>query len=49
MINGDSKEIDENLKSWTVISVSPTKIDISLEFSKPLSVSTGYSPDLLFV
>ena len=49
MINGDTKIIDINLRSWTAISANPTKIDISLDFLKPVNVSTGFSPDLLFV
>ena len=49
MINGDTEDIDQNLRSWTVISTNPTKIDISLDFLEPVSVSTGFSPDLLFV
>ena len=49
MINADTEFIDKNLRSWTVISANPTQIDISLDFLKPASVSTGFSPDLLFV
>ena len=49
MINGDTEDIDKNLRSWTVISTNPTNIDISLDFLKPVSVSTGFSPDILFV
>ena len=49
MINGDTEVIDTNLRSWTVISANPTNIEISLDFLKPVSVSTGFSPDLLFV
>ena len=40
MINGDTEEIDdENLSSWTVVSISSTHIDIDLDFKEPLSVS----------
>ena len=49
MINGDTEEIDENLKSWSVISASATNIDIRTEYEKPLYVSTGYSPDFLIL
>ena len=49
VINGDTEEIDKNLISWTVIKASSTKIDIGLAFKDPISVSAGYSPDLLFI
>ena len=49
MINGDTEERDTNLRSWTVTHADSTRIDISLDFEKPLFVSTGDSPDLLFL
>ena len=39
MLNGDTKEIEKNLKSWKVTSVSETEIVISLIFDKPILVS----------
>ena len=38
-LNGDSEEIDTNLRSWTVTSASSSTIDISLDFEKPILVS----------
>ena len=49
LINGDTEEIDKNLRSWTVTSVSSTKIDIDLTFEKPIIISTGDFPDILLV
>ena len=49
MINGDSQEIDKNLRAWTVSKASSTQIDISLTFDKPLSVSQGDSPDIILI
>ena len=49
ILNGDTEQIDQNFKSWTVISDDSSKINISLGFEKPVLVSSGYSPDLLFV
>ena len=49
MINGDTKKVDSNLKSWTVTKVSSTQIDINLIFEKPLLVSTGEFPDILLI
>ena len=49
MLNGDSYEIDSNMRSWTVTSADSTKINISLDFEKPIFVSTGEEPDLLFL
>ena len=49
MLNGDTEEIDKNLRSWTVISASSTKIEIRLDFENPTNVSTGYSPDILII
>ena len=49
MTNGESKEIDQNLRSWTVVSVTFTQIKIRLDFENPILVSNGESPDVLFV
>ena len=49
LINGDTEEIDKNLRSWTVTSVSSTKIDIDLTFEKPIIISTGDFPDILLI
>ena len=49
MLNGDTEEIDKNLKSWTVTSVSGTEIMISLIFDKPLLVSSDYYPDIIMI
>lgn len=39
MINGETEQIDKNLRSWTVTQTSSTKIDIDLTFEKPIMVS----------
>ena len=49
MLNGDTEEIDNNLKSWTVTSVSGTEIVISLIFDKPILVSSGDYPDIILI
>ena len=49
MLKGDTNEIDKNLRSWTVVSASSTRIDISLDFEKPILVSTGNLPDMLII
>ena len=49
MTNGESQEIDQNLRSWTVVSVTFTQIKIRLDFENPILVSNGESPDVLFV
>ena len=49
MINGETKEIDKRLKSWTVTQTSSTRIDISLTFENPILVSAGHSPDILLI
>ena len=48
-LNGDTEEIDKNLRSWTVTSASSSKIDISIDFEKPILVSTGDFPDILII
>ena len=49
VLNGDSEEIDKNFKSWSVTSTSSSNIDVSLDFEKPIFVSTGSSPDILVI
>ena len=49
MINRDSDEINNNLISWSVIKASSTGMEIRVNFEKAITVSTGYSPDLLIV
>ena len=49
MLNGDSEEIDKNLRSWSVTSTSSSSIDVSLDFEKPILVSTGSYPDMLVI
>ena len=49
MLSGETEEIDTNLKSWTVTSVSETEIIINLTFEKPILVSSGDNPDILMM
>ena len=49
MLSGDTEEIDTNLKSWTVTSVSSSNIDVSLGFEKSIIVSAGTIPDVLLI
>ena len=49
LINRDSDEIDNNLISWSVIKASATGMEIRVNFEKGITVSTGYSPDLLII
>ena len=49
MLNGETGEIDENLISWNVTQINASKIDISLNFAKPIVVSTGDFPDTLMI
>ena len=49
MLNGDTEEVDKNLRLWTVISADSTIIEISLDFERPAYVSSGFDPDLLFI
>ena len=46
---GDEDIEDENLKSWEIVSVNPTLIEIDLTFYKPLYVSQDYERDRLIV
>ena len=47
MLKGDEDVQDDNLKSWKIISVSPTLIEIDLEFENPVQVSQGDNNDRL--
>ena len=49
MIKDDEESIDENLKSWKIVSVSPTLIEIDLVFEKPLQVSQGDGYDKFII
>ena len=49
VLKGDYDELDENLKSWEIISVSSQLIEIDLVFEEPLYVSQGYKRDRLVV
>ena len=49
MLNGDSLEIDENLISWSIETVTSTLISLNLEFKSPLKVSQGDQPDQIVV
>ena len=42
------RQINNNLKHWTIESVSGKRIDIQLQFEKPLEVSQEDAPDQLF-
>ena len=33
MISGETKQLDDNLIGWKLVSAEPTKIEIDLEFS----------------
>ena len=39
MLNGQTELNDENLLSWAISDVSPSKVDIELEFKDLLSIS----------
>ena len=49
MLNGNSEQIDKNLRSWSVTSTSSTNIELSLDFEKPILVSTESSPDIIVI
>ena len=49
MLSGESKKIDTNLKSWTIKSIEPSKIEVLLDFANPLEVSQGDIPDKLII
>ena len=49
MVNGDTQLPDDNLISWKLSSVEPSKLDIDLEFRYPLQVSQGDVPDRLLL
>ena len=39
MLKGDTNEPDDNLVGWKLVSATPTKLEINLEFNQPLEVS----------
>ena len=41
MFKGEEEELDQNLGSWEIVSVSDTLIEIDLHFEEPLQVSQG--------
>ena len=47
IFRGDEDIQDDNLKSWKISSVSPTLIEIDLEFENPVQVSQGDKNDRL--
>ena len=49
MLSGDNETLEENLKSWSILSVSPNRISVSLDFESPLQVSQGEEPDKLII
>ena len=49
MLNGDTEEVDNNLNSFSVTSVTSTEIKFALNFEKPINVSQGYYPDVLII
>ena len=51
VLKGDEEEVtrDPNLKSWEIVSVSSTWIEIDLIFHEPLLVSQGSEYDKLVI
>ena len=49
MLSGDNETLEENLRSWSIQSVSPKQISVSLDFVSPLHVSQGDEPDKLVI
>ena len=49
MLSGDKEEFDGNLLSWKLVSISPTLMEVDLEFYKPLEVSQGDIADKIVV
>ena len=39
MLNGDKNTPDDNLVGWKLASATSTKLEINLEFNKPMEVS----------
>ena len=39
MFKGEEEELDQNLGSWEIVSVSDTLIELDLHFEEPLLVS----------
>ena len=49
MFKGEEEELDQNLGSWEIVSVSDTLIEIDLHFEEPLQVSQGDQYEQLIV
>ena len=49
MISGETKQLDDNLISWKLVSAEPSKLEIDLEFREPIEVSQGDLPDKLLI
>ena len=49
MIEGDTNNVDENLIGWKLVSATPSKLEIFLEFDEPIEVSQGSLPDKLLI
>ena len=49
MFKGEEEELDQNLGSWEIVSVSDTLIEIDLHFEEPLLVSQGDQYEQLIV
>ena len=49
MFRGEEEELDQNLGSWEIVSVSDTLIEIDLHFEEPLQVSQGDQYEQLIV
>ena len=49
VVNGDTKELDDNLTGWKLVSADANKLEINLEFREPSHVSQGDIPDKLLI
>ena len=49
LVSQDEETVDSNLLSWEVSSVTPTEIQLKLQFVDPLEVSQGGQPEFLLV
>ena len=49
MISGKTKQPNDNMIGWKLISAEPTKLEVDLEFREPLEVSQGDIPDKLLI
>ena len=45
----DEKQFEPNMDGWEVLLIDSSTIDIELNFTNPLYVSSGDKPDLLLV